>query len=93
MKGDVTMEELKQTYENAKVMDKKPFDIDAITDTLLSDPIKLDINDIAHTPASVVVRLSREDYSKKRIPTTIMRQYHVYPICRDDMLILKENQA
>ena len=31
MKGDVTMEELKQTYENARVMGKKPFDIDAIT--------------------------------------------------------------
>ena len=86
------MSELSIAYNKVIPTKKRPFDIDSITETLISEPINLDLNIIAHTPVAVIVNLPREEYTKKRIGTTITRSYDAYTICKDSMLVIKSTR-
>lgn len=84
------MNELSETYNNTKVSSKRPFDIDEITESLMSEPLSIDLNQIAHTPVGVMVMMPKEEYMKKRIAPIITRKFEgVHVCCKEDMLILK----
>ena len=83
------MSELSIAYDRVIPEKRRPFDINDITEALMSEPMNLSIDDIAHTPVAVIVNLPREEYTKRRISTTITRSYDAYTICKDSMLVIK----
>jgi hypothetical protein len=83
------MKNLDTIYSEIRPIKKDPFNIDNITDTLMAEPIGVDLNNIVHTPVAVIVNLPREEYTKRNIGMSIMKQYDTTAICRDEMLIFR----
>ena len=85
------MSDLSMTYDKTKTIKKRPFVAEEIIDTLISEPLNVDINDIAQTPVAVIVNLPKEEYVKKRIGNAILRKFEAYTLCKDTMLIIRSN--
>lgn len=81
------MSDLHSVYENTEKTEKLPFSVEGITDTLMSEPLNLNISEIIHTPQSVIVRKSRDDYMNQKIAQVIRDKYDVSVTCRADMLV------
>lgn len=86
------MTDLSITYDNTRAAKRRDFDIDEITDVLMAEPINLPIDNIIHTPESIIVKLPRNEYMKRRIGTLILRKYNAITICKDDMLIFQKDE-
>ena len=82
------MNNLAVVYDETKVNKRLPFDIEAITDTLLAPPFNLDLNQIGHTPTSVLVMMPRSEYVKLNIGTMISHRYLVDIVCGETMLAI-----
>ena len=82
------MSELSVTYGNTKITGKKLFNPDDIIQTLVSEPMNVDINCISYTPVAVVINMSRAEYTRRHIGTNISRKYDVNIICRDERLVI-----
>lgn len=84
------MNSLVKTYDSVKSIEKRPFNIEDITDALMAEPLKIDIGIIIHTPETVSVQMSKHEYTEKRIGQTIMRQFNTTAKCLDDYIVFKE---
>lgn len=87
------MSNLNQVYDTVKCPKKLPFDIDGITDALMAEPLKLDISEIIHTPATVIVKRPKDEYIKQKIVGTITRMYETEVKCRSDYLVFMSTVA
>lgn len=83
------MTQLNAKYEVTRAAKKLPFDINSITDTLMESPINAEIDDIVHTPETVVVKMERKTYIEKRVGQIIMNKYCAVASCKDDMIIFR----
>ena len=84
------MSELAVTYDNTKITGRKPFNADDIIQTLVSEPMNVDIGCISYTPVAVVLDMPRAEYTRRHLGTNISRKYDVGIICRDDRLVIKK---
>ena len=87
------MNSLATVYDETKANKRLQFDADGITDTLMAPPCNLDINQIIHTPVSVVVKMDKAEYVKTNIGMIISHKYQVDVICKTDMIIFKDINA
>lgn len=81
------MNSLNSVYETTRAQEKRPFDVDAITDVLMAEPLNLDISDIFHTPQTVVVNKSKDEYLNRRIVAIIKDKFDVESVCKADKVI------
>lgn len=81
------MSNLNQVYDATKCSKKLPFDINGITDALMAEPLNLDISEIIHTPATVVVKRPKDEYIKQKIVETITHMYETEALCKADCLV------
>lgn len=85
-------ENLSVAYEGIRGAKKAPFDIEAITDALMAEPLKLDISEIIHTPLTVIVKKKKDEYMNCRIASEIRGRFNADAICKGDMLVFSESQ-
>jgi hypothetical protein len=81
------MNNLHSVYDVTEKSEKLPFSVGDITDTLRSEPLNLDISCIIHTPQSVIVKKSRDDYMNEKIAQVVRDKFDVSVTCRADMLV------
>ena len=87
------MSDLSTIYDETKANKRLPFDIDGVIETLMAPPYNLDLNNLAHTPVSVLVMLPKSEYVKMNIGSSISHKYQVDIICKETMLIIKDVNA
>lgn len=81
------MSTLCSMYSETKPCNKLPFDIGRITETLMNDPLNIDINQIIHTPQTVIVKKTRDEYLNEKIATVVKNKFDVNVSCQSDMLV------
>ena len=81
------MSTLCSMYDDAKPSNKLPFNVEDVKESLMGDPLNIDISQIVFTPSSVIVKKTRDEYLNERIATVIKNKYDVNVSCRSDMLV------
>lgn len=87
------MTELNRQFSATTIEKKQPFDAEKITEVLMFEPCNVDINDIIHTPNTVVCNVPRETYVSKRIGFTIRHKFNVDVTCEDDKIIFSSKET
>lgn len=85
------MTQLSAQYEITRATKRLPFDFNAITETLMESPINAEIEDIIHTPETIVLKMEKKTYIEKRVGQIIMTKYNAVATCKEDMIIFREN--
>jgi hypothetical protein len=81
------MNSLRSAYDTIQKDEKLPFDVEAITKTLMSEPLSISRSDIFETPSSVTVKKSRSDYMNQKVVQAIRDKFDVEATCMADMLV------
>ena len=77
---------LENVYSNTKVKKKRPFNVEEVSDYLMSNGV--DVSNIIHTPETVMINLPKNDIIKRGIIQMVTGEFEAKPLWKNDLLIL-----
>lgn len=80
------MEKLHEKFEEVRPVKKQEFNQDNIVQMLIAEPLNIDINNIITTNNCVMVNMSREDYTHKRVGQMVNETFNTKIKCNDNTI-------